>query len=297
MNIKNAFEHEKLHALLTLMARVQKSTHVDKYRRSTPDTKFQNNWSTKGNQNLVTGKNATKVTPLQSPGSCFEATPRFDISRWLHGYTNYLYICAVQNQVKTVTDVLFEIVEGQQGYFTAKQAGDAGYKPGSQAHHVKSGNWVRVERGIYRLARFPQSPEEQLVIYALWSRNREGEPEGVYSHQTAMGIHELSDVNPAKLHMTVPVAFRRRAKTPKSLLLHRANLATSDVQQRQGFAVTCPLRAVADLATTASVSRDMIDQALREGRRRGLITSREVTELRRGNIPKWFDDLLAANKK
>ncbi len=200
-------------------------------------------------------------------------------------------------QAKTVTSALFEIVEGQQGYFTAKQATEAGYQPGSQAHHVKSGNWVRVERGIYRLARFPQSPDEQLVIYALWSRNRAGNPEGVYSHQTALSIHELSDVNPAKLHMIVPVAFRRRTKTPKSLVLHRATLAKGDVQQLQGFAVTRPLRAIADLATAESVSRDIIEQALREGRRRGLITNREVTELRRSNLPNWFDDLLAANRK
>jgi len=37
--------------------------HVDSYRRSTPDPRFANNWSTKGNRNLVTGKNGTKVTP------------------------------------------------------------------------------------------------------------------------------------------------------------------------------------------------------------------------------------------
>ena len=65
---------------------------------------------------------------------------------------------------KNVPAALFDSAEGQQGYFTAKQAAAAGYQLGSQAHHVKSGNWVRVERGIYRLARFPQSNEEQLVI-------------------------------------------------------------------------------------------------------------------------------------
>jgi predicted transcriptional regulator of viral defense system len=200
-------------------------------------------------------------------------------------------------QARKVTTALFEIVEGQQGYFTSKQATKAGYQLGSQAHHVKSGNWVRVEWGIYRLARFPQSPDEQLVIYALWSRNRAGNPEGVYSHQTALSIHELSDVNPAKLHMTVPVTFRRRATTPKSLVLHRANLAARDVQQRQGFAVTCPLRAIADLAMAESVSIDIIEQALSEGRRLGMITRQEVTDLRRSNLPRWFDDLLGENKK
>jgi predicted transcriptional regulator of viral defense system len=204
----------------------------------------------------------------------------------------------VRIQAKTVTDALFEIAEGQQGYFTAKQATDAGYKLGSQAHHVKSRNWVRVERGIYRLARFPQSSEEQLVIYALWSRNRAGKPEGVYSHQTALSVHELSDANPAKLHVTVPTTFRRNAKAPKILVLHRARLNEKDIEQRQGFTVTRPFRTIVDLATAESVSRDIIEQALAEGRHRGLITIREVAELRsQANLPKWLDNLLPANKK
>ena len=204
----------------------------------------------------------------------------------------------MRSRAKTVSDVLFEIAEGQQGYFTAKQAADAGYQLGSQAYHVKSENWVRVERGIYRLARFPQSAEEQLVIYSLWSRNRVGDPEGVYSHQTALSIHELSDVNPAKLHMTVPTTFRRNAKPPKILVLHRASLDEKDVEQRQGFTVTRPLRSIADLVAAEFVSRDIIKQALTEARQRGLISGREVAELRRhGSIPKWFDDLLAATKR
>jgi len=199
---------------------------------------------------------------------------------------------------KNVPAALFDSAEGQQGYFTAKQAAAAGYQLGSQAHHVKSGNWVRVERGIYRLARFPQSNEEQLVIYHLWSRNRAGVPEGVYSHQTALSIHELSDVNPSKLHMTVPPTFRRNAKTPKILVLHRSILDEKDVVQRHGFAVTRPLRAITDLAVAESVSRDIIEQALREGRQRGLILAREISELRqRGQIPKWFDELLVEGQR
>ncbi len=216
----------------------------------------------------------------------------------LHAYTSILYICVVRSQVKTASISLFEIAEGQQGYFTAKQAAAAGYQLGSQAHHVKSGNWVRVERGIYRVARFPQSSEEQLVIYALWSRNRAGEIEGVYSHQTALSIHELSDVNPAKLHLTVPTTFRRRVKAPKILVLYRANLDQKDVEQRQGFVVTRPLRTIADLAAADSVSRDIIEQALTEGRQRGLITVREISELRhRGQISKWFAELLVEKQR
>jgi predicted transcriptional regulator of viral defense system len=197
---------------------------------------------------------------------------------------------------KTAADALFAVAEGQQGYFTSKQATNAGYQLGSQAHHVKSGNWTRVERGIYRLTRFPQSSEEQLVIYALWSRNREGRPEGVYSHQTALSIHELSDANPAKLHMTVPTAFRRTAKTPNVLVLHRSNLDQKDIELRQGFAVTRPLRTIADLAVSESTARDLVQQALMEGRRSGVITAREISMLGRNpHLPLWFQELLAAN--
>ncbi len=71
----------------------------------------------------------------------------------------------MRSRAKDVSAALFAMAEGQQGYFTAKQAAEAGYQLGSQAHHAKSGNWVRVERGIYRLARFPQSAEEQLVRF------------------------------------------------------------------------------------------------------------------------------------
>jgi len=233
------------------------------------------------------------------PNSCgFSLWPSILAEMNLHIYTSFLYMCAMPSQAKAISDALFQTAEEQQGYFTAKQAADIGYLLGSQAHHVKAGNWVRVERGIYRLARFPQSAEEQLVIYSLWSRNRAGKPEGVYSHQTALSIHELSDVNPAKLHMTVAPTFRRSAKVPKILVLHHALLNEKDMEQRQGFGVTHPLRTIVDLAVAELVSRDIIAQALAEGRSRGLIATREIADLRnRGKHTDWFAKLLSKQEK
>ena len=137
-----------------------------------------------------------------------------------------------------------------------------------------------------------------MVIYALWSRNRVGFPKGVFSHQTALSIHELSDVNSSRLHMTVPTSFRRSAKPPKILVLHRAMLTDKDIEQWQGFAVTRALRAIADLVSAESVSQDIIKQALAQGRQRGLITACEVSELRRqGQWPRWFYELMADCKE
>ena len=200
-------------------------------------------------------------------------------------------MCGVPTQRQSAADALFGIVEGQQGYFTAKQAAEVGFLLGSQAHHVKAGNWVRVERGIYRLARFPRSMEEQYVIYSLWSRNRAGDPVGVYSHETALSIHDLSDANPSKLQMTVPPNFRRTASTPEVLVLHRARLAEGDVEHRQGFAVTRPIRTVTDVAALGH--QEFAEQALRDGARRGVITRRQILDLRkRGGHPEWFDRML-----
>jgi hypothetical protein len=37
-------------------------TYVEGHRRSTPDPKFENNWTTKGNGNAYTGKDGTRTT-------------------------------------------------------------------------------------------------------------------------------------------------------------------------------------------------------------------------------------------
>ncbi|SCA64183.1 hypothetical protein SCG7086_CL_00100 [Chlamydiales bacterium SCGC AG-110-P3] len=42
--------------------------------------------------------------------------------------------------------------------------------PRSNFHRrLASGEWVREQRGIYRLARYPVIDRPELVIYSLWS--------------------------------------------------------------------------------------------------------------------------------
>jgi len=171
---------------------------------------------------------------------------------------------------------LFEFAQEQQGFFTAKQAKAAGFAENTHPYHVQAGNWIREHRGVYRLAQFPTPDRPDLVQWALWSRNRREEIEGVYSHQTAASIHELSDLNPAKLHMTVPVRFRRSSETPTILALHHADLPESDVQLAQGFKVTRPLRTILDLVGAESVERAFVQQALGQALSRGLITRHQI---------------------
>ncbi len=171
---------------------------------------------------------------------------------------------------------LFDFAEQQQGLFTTKQAKAAGFAENTHPYHVQAGNWVRERRGIYRLALYPAAERPDLVLWALWSRNRDEEVEGVYSHQTALSLYDLSDLNPAKLHMTVPAGFRRNSEIPGILVLHYADLPESDVQAGSGFKFTRPLRTILDLIESGTVERNFIRQALRQAVDRGLITRQQI---------------------
>ncbi len=180
---------------------------------------------------------------------------------------------------------LFAVAEAQEGFFTAKQAEAAGFDRTNHAYHVRTGKWMREYRGIYRLKQYPLSPDSDLILWSLWSRGRDDAPQGVYSHETALRIFDLSDNMPAKLHMTVPAKFRRGAEIPAILVLHHADLALADVEEREGFRVTRPMRAILDLVATGGLSQDLLQQAFDEARNRGLITARETQS---NKLPAWL---------
>lgn len=171
---------------------------------------------------------------------------------------------------------LFEYAVEQQGFFTTKQAKDAGFAENTHPYHVKAGNWIREHRGIYRLAQFPPADRPDLVLWALWSRNRGEEVQGVFSHQTALSLHELSDVNPASIHMTVPETFRKSAQVPGILKLHYGHLLESEVESASGYRFTRPLRTIVDVIASGELERLMITQAVRQAFARGLITRSQI---------------------
>jgi predicted transcriptional regulator of viral defense system len=171
---------------------------------------------------------------------------------------------------------LFEIAADQQGFFTAKQAKAAGYAENTHPYHVRAGNWIREHRGIYRLANFPHTDRPDLMLWSLWSRNRADAIQGVYSHETALSLYDLTDVMPAKLHMTVPLRFRRNSAIPRALILHRADLSESDIDRRDGVRVTRPLRTILDVHAEGILPLSTLRQATREALRRGLIRPSEV---------------------
>lgn len=171
---------------------------------------------------------------------------------------------------------LYRIAEAQGGYFTAKQAASVGYGSNKRAYHVQAGNWLHEQRGIYRLALFPEPERADLILWWLWSRDRSDQPVGVYSHLTALSLHELTDVNPSRLDITVPPTFRRGAPIPKVLRLHYGHVSEAEQENRFGVPITNAIRTILDLWEEGSLPKATVRQAFQQARSTGKITRKQV---------------------
>ena len=159
---------------------------------------------------------------------------------------------------------IFQLAVTQAGYFTAAQAREIGYSYQAQHYHTRRGNWVRVDRGLYRLFVWPVGVHDDLVRWTLWAGD-----EAVVSHETALNVHEIGEFNPARVHLTAPRGFSKRAV---GVVIHTAALDRADVEQREGFRVTTPLRTLIDVAVGAD--GDQLDRAIGEARDVGVLTPR-----------------------
>lgn len=162
---------------------------------------------------------------------------------------------------------LFARAAEQAGYFTAAQARSIGYSYQAQAHHVGAGNWLRVDRGLFRLADWVPNIHDDLARWALWSKGR-----GVVSHETALAVHAIGEFESPRVNLTVPPGFTMRDRAVK---LHSADLPPGDLVQRAGFRVTNPTRSIIDVASRTP-DEDQLSRTITEADERGLITIRSL---------------------
>lgn len=154
------------------------------------------------------------------------------------------------------------------GYFTAKQAIQAGYSYRLHDYHEEKGHWDRVDRGVFRLFNYPDSPYEDFIRWSLWSRDRSDNPQAVVSHESALTVHESGDTMPGKVHLTVPPGFRK--SPPGGCVLHHGVLSPNEIEKKSGFVVTNPIRTLIDVAES-DMSLDYLESAVRDMYTKGLI--------------------------
>lgn len=173
-------------------------------------------------------------------------------------------------------DRLYEIASSQDGLFTTRQAAEAHYSPQLLLHHIESGRAVRVRRGVYRLVHFPAGEHEDLVTVWLWSEHR-----GVFSHQTALALHKLSDALPARVHVTLPMSWeKRRLRVPEGVVVHHADVPKHDRTWFGAVPVTSVRRTLEDCARSR-VSPELLRRAAKQATRRGIVAKRELADVRK----------------
>ena len=173
-------------------------------------------------------------------------------------------------------DRLFETAARQEGLFTTRQAADAGYSPQLLDHYLRIRWVVRVRRGIYRLVHFRGGENADFVVAWLWSEQR-----GVVSHQTALGLHGLTDLLRWPIHLTVPLAWRmRRLQVPTDVTLHYADLSPSDRTWRGPVPVTSPRRTLSE-GGTAGLSPEELRRVLDRALERGLVVRSDLAPFER----------------
>lgn len=174
--------------------------------------------------------------------------------------------------------LLYDIAEGQLGYFTTAQAREAGLHPVRLVQLHRQGDIQRVSRGVYRLTRYPVSPLGQYMEAALWPQVRRPGAQATVSHESALAIYGLSDVSPAKVHITLPHALRIRRALPRYLVLHYADLEPRDIKQIEGVPVTTAARTIRDVHA-AHIGPALVRQAITDGRKTGHLTFDEADRL------------------
>lgn len=173
-------------------------------------------------------------------------------------------------------DALYTTASAQEGHFTTAQAAAAGYSPQLLANYLKRQRIQRIRRGIYRLVHFPAGDNEDLVVIWLWTECR-----GVFSHETALMLHGLSDALPARVHVTLPPEWStRRLRVPDGVSLYFAPVPKSDWTWHGSVHVTTVSRTLIDCMKKPS-QPDFVRDAYEEAADRGLIQRGSLPEVLR----------------
>jgi hypothetical protein len=187
-------------------------------------------------------------------------------------------------------DRLFEIAMRQEGYFSASQAKDSGYETNNHSRLVASGQWVRLSRGVFRLAGFPPSSHEDLVLISFWSRSRGGsEPRCIFSHETALALRNLGDFNPANVNIVMPddIAIRAMSRPPGNVRIIQETVPEDHWEVRGPINVACALWAVLQILARGDGDPELLISALLEGIEKGIVTLDSIEAIFQGAaIPK-----------
>lgn len=168
---------------------------------------------------------------------------------------------------------LREVALDQHGLITASQAEDVGVSQPSLSYLTKNKRIERVDRGIYRISQIPHSPYDMLQQALLWA----GE-DAILSHDTALAALDICDINPIRIHVTVPKTRRIKKENPKNIFLHKDNVKKSQVKWWEGMQIASLQLAIEQCIERGAPSH-LMEQAIQNGLSRGMLQKHDAEML------------------
>lgn len=164
-------------------------------------------------------------------------------------------------------DALRDLAEQQNGLFTRRQALESGVTLAAVNNYIGHGRVERVAHGIYRYPHLPGGEFESFQVALL----RTGDPDAILSHETALAIWDVSDANPSRYHVTVPVARRIRRSDNDLYVIHEETLTPEQWTWWELMPVATLPTAIRQ-CITAGTPAYLLRQAITQGARTGAVT-------------------------
>lgn len=174
---------------------------------------------------------------------------------------------------KVFLEVL-EIAREQHGFVRAADLREIGVDPKRLGDYRRRGLADHLGYGVYRLRIVPPGEWDEYMLASVWPAGR-----GVLSHETALDLHELCDVNPNHVDITVPEGYRTHRQVPAAYRLHARGLQTDEITSVQGVPVVTPMRAIAD-GIASGLRLTLVEQAIENGERQAAIHAEAAEDLR-----------------
>ena len=181
---------------------------------------------------------------------------------------------------RTRMDELYALAEEHDGLLVSKDARALGIQDSVLVRLAQRGRLERMSRGVYRIAHFPADRLSQYREAVLWAQASQGPERIALSHETALLLYGISDVNPARVNLTVPMSARLRREHPEWITIHRADLTPEEISQHEGMPVTSVERSVMDVLSTTHRA-DIAQKAIADALREGLLSAAQASGLRK----------------
>lgn len=166
-------------------------------------------------------------------------------------------------------DLVLEVAVGNHGYVSVRDAMAAGIDPVVLRKLVAAGRLERTAQGVYRVPFLAAGPHAAYAEAVAWTRGC-----GVISHESALDLLELCDVNPPLIHLTVPRGYAPRRRGGEAYRVWRHDQAPVSVIVYDGLPVVRPVDSILECLVYGTEARLLL-QACETAARAGYLAREE----------------------